>query len=517
MSDPLATALVGQDEASMSGAAPTTGDLKRAGFPARLRRGMRRLPPAAWACMAVAGLNAACWSLITPPFQTPDEPSHYAYTQDLLETGGLPSSPLEEFSTSEGVALRDLHQPQVRYNPQNHTIFTAAAQHQLEVDLARPFSSVSHSAGVATAEPPLYYALEAIPYYVGSGGTVLDRLALMRLLSSLMAALTAFFVFLFVRETLPGAPWAWTVGGLGAAFAPLLGLMGGSVNPDSLLFAISAALLYLLARGFRRGFTPGLAALSGAAIAIGVITKLSFAGLLPGALLGLVVLTVRARRTSRGAAYRSLALALTIAASLPSIYVVTNLLTGRAAYGTLTSNVTSTTGRSLASELSYIWQFYLPRLPGMHSYFPGILTPVKFWIDGFVGLYGWVDTVFPAWVYELALVPIGLIGVLLLSGIFQGRLSLRSRLSELCVYGTMAIGLASVVGASDYLEYPLSTGSYAQPRYLMPLLALYGAALAVAARGAGRRWGPVVGAAIVIGLIAHDLFSGLLEISRFYG
>ena len=50
----------------------------------------------------------------------------------------------------------------------------------------------------------------------------------MRLLSALMAGVTALFTFLFVREALPGAPWAWTVGGLGAALAPLLGFISGS-------------------------------------------------------------------------------------------------------------------------------------------------------------------------------------------------------------------------------------------------------------------------------------------------
>jgi 4-amino-4-deoxy-L-arabinose transferase-like glycosyltransferase len=411
----------------------------------------------------------------------------------------------------------DLQQTQVRYSPENHTIFTAAEQRQLQADLARPLSRVSSAAGVAASEPPLYYALQAVPYYAGSSGTVLDRLELMRLFSALTAGLTAFFVFLFVRETLPGAPWAWTVGGLGVAFAPLLGLMGGSVNSDALLYTASAALFYCMARGFRRGLTPGLAALTGAAIAVGLTTKLNFLGLLPGAILGLIVLTVRARRGSRRRAYGSLALGLAVAASLPGAYVATNLLTGRSAYGTLSNNVASTAARSLSSELSYIWQFYLPRLPGMHSYFPGIFTPVKFWVNGFVGLYGWVDTVFPAWVYRAALVPIGLLVVLFLSGLFLNRSSLRGRLSELVVYGVMTVGLASLVGASDYLEYPLSTGSYVQPRYLLPLLALYGAGLAVAARGAGRRWGPVVGAAIVVLFIAHDLFSQLLEISRFYG
>ena len=74
-----------------------------------------------------------------------------------------------------------------------------------------------------------------------------------------------------------------------------------------------------------------------------------------------------------------------------------------------------------------------------------------------------------------------------------------------------------LVGANDYFEFPGAVGSYAQPRYLLPLIAFYGAALALAARGAGRRWGPVVGVSIVGLLIAHDVFSQLLEISRYYG
>ena len=63
----------------------------------------------------------------------------------------------------------------------------------------------SGAAGVATSEPPLYYALETVPYTLAGGGTVLDRLALMRLLSALMGGLTALFVYLFLREALPGS------------------------------------------------------------------------------------------------------------------------------------------------------------------------------------------------------------------------------------------------------------------------------------------------------------------------
>jgi Predicted membrane protein (DUF2142) len=478
---------------------------------------IRGVPRAAWICALIACLNAACWSLITPPFQVPDEPSHFAYVQVLAQTGHLPSGHVEKFSPAEEIALRDLDQPQVRYNPQSHTIFTQAQQRQLEHDLAQPSSRAGANAGVATSEPPLYYALETIPYYLGSSGTVLDSDALMRLLSALMAGFTALFAFLFIRETLPGAPWAWVVGGLGVALAPLLALMSGAVNPDALLYAVSAALFYGLARGFRRGLTRRLAIALGATIALGFMTKLNFIGLLPGALLGLVVLAVRAARTSKRAALVSLALAVVVAASPIGLYVVLNLLSGRLPVGTLSHGISLTESRgSVLKEASYIWQFYLPRLPGMHPYFPYLSTTIQLWFDDFVGLYGWFDTVFPAWVYRVALIPAILLAALFARALVSRRSSLRSRASELIVYLALTIGLMGLVGANDYVVSPSNTTEYAQARYLLPLLALYGAGLALAARGAGRRWGPAVGASIVALFIAHDLFSGLLEISRYY-
>jgi 4-amino-4-deoxy-L-arabinose transferase-like glycosyltransferase len=483
----------------------------------RVDAGIGRLPRAAWICAVVAFLNAASWSLITPPFQAPDEPSHFAYVQDLAEAGTLPTSSSESFSPTEEAALADLDQREVRYSPQNQTISSAAQQRQLQHDLALALPRVGLSAGVAASEPPLYYALETLPYLDGSGANILDSLAFMRLFSALYAGLSALFVFLFLREALPAVRWAWTVGGLGVAFAPLLGLMSGAVNPDALLCAVSTALFYCLARGFRRGLTPRLALVTGLVIAAGLLTKLNFIGLIPGATLGLALLTVRARAVYGRAAWRSLALALTAALVPVGVYVLVNVLIDRSAYGLVASGIASFTARgSELRELSYIWQFFLPRLPGMHNYFPGLPTTRKFWIDGFIGLYGWLDTVFPAWVYNVALIPLALLGTLLTRALLANRQALWRRAAELSVYATVTIGLMSLVGASDYSGYPAYIGNYAQPRYLLPVIALYGAAIALAARGAGRRWGPVAGASILVLLIAHDIFSQLLEISRYY-
>ena len=494
-------------------------------IPAFPRLALPRLPTAAWVCALVALLNAACWSFITPPFQVPDEQDHFAYVQQLAETGHLPSqSPPSQSSSSllyspaETAALADLRYFQVRREPANQPISSVAQQRKLEHDLALPLPRRgSGYAGVASTEPPLYYALQTIPYALGSGGTILDQLQLMRLLSALIAGLTALFVFLFVCEALPGVPWAWTVGGLGVAVDPTLGFISGGVNPDTMLFAVSAALFWCLARGFRRGLTRRLAVATGVVIAIGLLTKLNFAGLVPGAVLALLLLTRRAARTEGAGAYRSLALALVIGASPGVLYALVNLLSGRPALGFASGVIDFLTSGRLLSELGYIWQFFLPRLPGMKSWFPGVFTTRQVWFDGLVGLYGWLDTQFPGWVYDIALIPAGIIALLCIRALVDARAELRKRIAEPIVYAAIAIGVMALVGASSYVAQQQGHGPYNKPRYLLPMLALFGAVLALAARRAGRRWGPVVGTLIVVLLIGHDLFSQLQTIARYYG
>jgi hypothetical protein len=154
----------------------------------------------------------------------------------------------------------------------------------------------------------------------------------------------------------------------------------------------------------------------------------------------------------------------------------------------------------------------------MTDYFPGISTTRELWFDRFVGLYGWLDTTFPRWVDNVALVPAGLIALLGARALIVSRSALAQRLVELGVYLLMAVGLAALIGSHAFLNLNgEGSGGHAQPRYLMPVVALAGAALALAARGAGRRWGPPVGAVIVVLFLGYDVFSQLLVVSRFYG
>lgn len=489
---------------------------------ARARGLLGRVPREAWVCALLACLNGVCWSLITPPFQLPDEPDHFAYVQQLADNLSLPGPGEQPYSTEEGTALEDLRFLSVRQHPgRDAAIATPPEQQRLETDLRGASSAATPNdlnAGLAGGEPPLYYLLQTIPYGLGSGGGLLERLQLMRLLSALMGGVTALLAFMFLREALPKSPWSWTVGGLAVAVFPLLGFMSGGVTSEAMLYAISAALFYCLARAYRRGLTRRMAIATGSVIAIGLWVKLNFLGLLPGAGLGLLLLTRREARLDKARAYAALTTVCTIVLGAVCLYGALNLLSDRSVFGAVSGGVNSTAKHGSAlGEISYIWQFYLPRLPGMKSDFAGLVTTRQVWFNGLVGLYGWLDTQFPEWVYDLALIPTALIAALCARELVTARVALRLRVAELCTYLLMAVGLLALVGADAYLEFPTEVGNYAEPRYLLPLLVFWGVAPALAVRGAGRRWGPPLGVAIVVLALAHDIFSQLLLVGRFYG
>lgn len=485
-----------------------------------LRALIARVPRTAWACALVAVLNTAAWGIVVPAFQVPDEQSHYAYVEYLVQKGRPPAARARDvYSSSELAALGALRFSEMRFQPEEGAVWSAADQARLRTALARNAdrSNGNGSAKEVGSEPPLYYALEAVPYALASGGTVLDRLQLMRLLSALLAGVTVLFIYLFLREALPAVPETWRVGALGVAFLPMFTLVSGGVNSDALLYATSAALFYTLARAFRRGLTRGGAIAIGAALGAGLMTKFNALGLVPGTILALTLLGIRRERAVRPGALALPALALAVAAAPVLLEMALNAsLWTRPVIGATASNYrTSALHPSLGETASYLWQFYLVPLPGMTEYISAF--PFRdYWVRGFVGWFGWLDGTFPPPVYDLALVPLAAIALLAGRTLVRGRDRIRARGGELLSYGALALGLMVFVALASYISYLRFGGSVAQTRYLFPLLPLYGGLLALAARGAGRRWAPLLGTAIVVLAIAHGLFGELVVLARYY-
>jgi predicted membrane protein DUF2142 len=491
---------------------------RRAPKTSRATATLRRIPTAAWACALVAFLNASAWALIIPPFQGKDENAHFAYVEQLAENGTLPSSGAEAFPVQEELVMQGLHAGQVSFSPQVPAISSLAEQRTLTLDVHAGASTAgTGAAGIATPEPPLYYALQVIPYELGRGN-ILVQLQLMRLVGSVLGALTALLTLLFLREILPGSPWAATIGGLCMALQPLLAFMSGSVNPDSMLYTIAAGVFLCLARALRKGLSRRLAITLGVLICLGFATKLNFVGFAIGVFAGLALVAVRAARASGRKGLVAPAIATCIGISPPLLYELGKVIAGDPGSGLAATFVAALAPSSLLHELSYMWQLYLPRLPGMPRYFDGLATFKDIWFDRSVGLYGWMDTLFPTWVDNVALVPTAIVALLCARALVVQRHALRARLPELGIYTTISLGVLAMIAASSYLSDALGHElAFGEPRYLLPMLPLMGAVVALAVRGAGRRWAPVAGAAMIMLFLGHDVVSQLQVIARYYG
>jgi 4-amino-4-deoxy-L-arabinose transferase-like glycosyltransferase len=465
--------------------------------------------------MLIAAANAFVWALLTPAFQIPDEPVHVGYAEYVAETGKVPkpASPLFHPSQDEEVAFSDIPWSLTgvpNWTPENN----AALRRALSVPGLKRVSE--GASGYISANPPLYYYLEAVPYRLASGGNFLDRLYAMRFFSALLAGLTTGFVFLFLRELLPRRPWLWTLGALAVAFQPVFGFIGGGVDNDNLVWVASAALFWLLARSFRRGLSVRRALGIGAALSVGLLTKGTMYGLVPGTLLGLAFLAWGSRRAGG-----ILAGVVGAAASLVpfGVWLAINHAVLARSGNTTTGGFTGTADTSLSGQLSYLWQFYLPPLPFMHHHWFTGYPRYPLWqtfFEGFVGRFGWFSFGFPLWVNVVGLVVFVVAGGFVVAALIRLRPAIRRRLPETAVYLTLAVGVFLLVGVAGY-RYRLGFATnFEQTRYLFGLLPLYALLVALAARGGGRRFAPIVGAVLLCGAIADSVFSQLLTISHYF-
>ena len=304
------------------------------------------------------------------------------------------------------------------------------------------------------------------------------------------------------------------------ALLPMVAFISASVSPDGMLYAIWTLALWLGVRCIRLGVPLREGAVFFALVGLACTVKATSFALLPAAAL-VALLGVHARRPLRvprlvplGAAVM-VPLALTLGA-----WLVAAALLGRPAAAQVsqsTASVSSGGGTNWRELLSYVWQYYLPRVPGQTPFsipaIGGRYPALEVWITTGWAAFGWLEVRFARWVYVvLGVVTTGVLAAAV-AAIVRGRRAVDLRVAAFIVL-TVAALLAGLHW-TDYHQIKLGLG-FMQARYVFPVIGILGVAVALALWLVPVRARPAVLGATVAGLFSFHLLCLGLVLERFY-
>ncbi len=178
------------------------------------------------------------YALVIPPWQTPDEPSHFAYVRFIAQNRRLPLSEIIPVDEEVVTSIAHFDFWTLRYH----------ALRPVSLDDAQEFR-------VASRHPPLYYLLGALLLIPLTDQDVICQLYVLRLISVLVAALTVLVAFRATKMLFPGDPILPLTVSAFIAFLPMHSFMSASVNNDNLAELIGSLLIYLLLRIIRDGMS----------------------------------------------------------------------------------------------------------------------------------------------------------------------------------------------------------------------------------------------------------------------
>jgi hypothetical protein len=480
----------------------------------------------------LAVLNGAAWSVITPAFQAPDEVDHFAYVQSLAERGAKPSpypaSPAQRWSTAEQDALLGsdmLTNHQLSDSRAPGLPADVTAYHRL-VAVNHPRTNDGGGLQTTSGYGPLYYLAVTPGYLAASGGSVFSQLEAARLVSVIIGALACVFAFLTVREIAPRQVWLAVLAAGLVTFEPMYGFLSGSVNNDIGIDAGAAAVAYLLVRLISRGLDRRV--LVGLGLLLGVLpfVKDSAYELYPLALLAMAGALWKARALRRGMRVATAVSLAAVAACTVIAYELAAALDRGltpAAPSRGAAQSIATAGGSLSAALhhpfaylTYLWEVFLPRLPGMSPHFAvaGLPANTIFTRRGWAA-FGWYDVLFPGWVYAvLAAAMLGALGLGILA-IWRERRFAARHWTELTLLVAFPVVIVAAFEAVFFTttDRPLiaEMGRYVFPA-LAPLAIVAGGAL----YGFGRRRVVAAGSVLLVVLLAFSYASQLLTLTAFH-
>lgn len=482
----------------------------------------RDIPRPLAALIVVGAIHVTAWMAVLPAFQGPDEPAHFAYAQHLAETGAAPeklggngrNNSTEHTQAMDWAGLHSL----IGVLGARPAWTDAEERRWEEVEAALPAEASADGEGpnAVAGNPPLYYAYEAVAYHATPGGSMFARFYTMRITSALLYLAIIPLAWLIAAELFTML-WARTLVAAIVALHPKLASLGSSINPDVLLATVWTAFLYVGVRMLKGGPTTGRLVAAGLLSVASLLTHGRGLAIL-GPLAALLLFTFLRHRPDRRTALRGAGLCLAIvAAGGVALLAFKAISSGEGAYSGEISGFTEQSF-SVRQFLSYVWQFYLPKLSFMD---PTIgLQEYGFrevFVGGFFGDYAALELTLPPTVVDV--LELGLLGLFI--ALYTLAVARWRTIGQwwdtaalLLVAGLSMILLVHLVSYKNLLgtpNDPLFAG-----RYLLPLVSIFAVGVVTVLAALPRRLAAVA-AGLVVGAEITLALSGLgMGLVRFY-
>ena len=235
-------------------------------------------------------------SFSTHIFEVPDENAHYATVHYLNDQGRMPTKDdldthsLDLYKTEELMGTLE-GENKYSYHPEYRIEQIAGPIGKYETlinSLNTKESTSTYSGRRAAIYPPLYYQLAQPFYAVTSGGSLIDRLFHLRLLSVLLTAATVYYVYK-IGSLITESDWGGVILSILYILYPMTTYVGGGVNPDNLHNLFTTIFIYLSLRAIYKGWNYKISLTIGTLVGLDLLTKPQAYILLPILLLVIII------------------------------------------------------------------------------------------------------------------------------------------------------------------------------------------------------------------------------------
>jgi len=228
--------------------------------------------------------------VVIPLWQNHDELEHFAYTAYLAEEKKIPVyqgrfenhmdltvseeiKKADELLENNKISSAVFMKSQLIHQDFSRALSSQQVKSELS-NLNRKINGQEYK-NAAVLYSPLYYALEAIPYFIFYKDTIIARAFAMRIFGIIFLLITVIFSYKMARHILKSKLGAATVAVL-IGFLPRFSYTSAGINNDALLITLSTIFLYLIIKYLSDKITLQNSIILGIVFGLGLLSKTQF-------------------------------------------------------------------------------------------------------------------------------------------------------------------------------------------------------------------------------------------------